>query len=190
MEFTSELIQGCKSFDIKYQELLYKKCFPEMLGICLRYTHDRQEAEGLFNQAFLKVFEKISSYQDKGSFEGWIKRIIINTCIDFVRNKKSLNTHSLEIDNASHVKVDAEVLQSIELEDLMKIIDGLDTTKSLAFRLFVLEGYTHKEISAQLGISESNSKWQVFEARKELKVRIKKLYGENNTHLENGRQGI
>jgi RNA polymerase sigma-70 factor (ECF subfamily) len=190
MAIDDKIIRGCKANDIKYQERLYKTCFPEMIGICLRYTYDRQEAEALYNKAFLKVFEKITSFEMKGSFEGWIKRILVNTCIDFVRSKKSNHTSdTIEIDDASgsSMTINAEVLQNIEVEQLMKMINGLSTTRSLIFRLFIIEGYSHQEISDKMGITEASSKWHVFEARKELKVKIKKLYSENHTYLAHGR---
>ncbi len=152
-----------------------------MLSVCRRYIHDIHIAEELMLQGFMKVFTSLNSFQFNGSFEGWIRRIMVNHCISYLRKKEKLvfveslpeNPHLEETDEKIDAKQNAEFLQ--------KIIDELPEGYKTVFMLFAVEGYKHKEIAETLGITENTSKSQLYKARNILKSKIKsqneKQYG-------------
>lgn len=175
-----ELIIGCRRQERQYQEELYKKYYSLFLLVCARYAKDMQDAEQLLNDGFLKVFTHIGGFKDKGSFEGWMRRIMINTCLDYLRSnylRDSLVMHvnalppmvaenSLAVHNTG--------LEQIEFKELLKLVQGLPTITRTVFNLFIFEGYNHKEIAAQLDISEKTSHWHIHQARATLQKKLKK----------------
>lgn len=155
------------------QENLYKLLSPTMMGICLRYTPDQDTAADVLQLGFIKVFQKLGDFRMEGSFEGWVKRIMVNTAIEAYRkNKRTLVTVSLDEVNEGDQGFG---LDHLETQDLLKMIQELPNGYRVVFNLYAIEGYSHKEIAAELGISEGASKSQLSRARTVLKEKIKQL---------------
>ncbi len=166
-----ELIQGCLLQNRLAQKYLYEKYYGQMLGICMRYSKDREEATEILNIAFLKVFTKLDMYQPTGSFPGWIARIVFNCSIDYVRkNTKYNKTMNFEIEKENAVH--NEAINHIATEELFDIIQKLPPSSRNVFSLYVIDGFKHHEIAKQLGISEGTSKWHLSAARKALREMI------------------
>ncbi|ADY52912.1 RNA polymerase, sigma-24 subunit, ECF subfamily [Pseudopedobacter saltans DSM 12145] len=171
----SEIIEGCQKTDRRFQELLYKMMASKMLGVCMRYAKTKFEAEDILQTGFIKVFKHIQSYKAEGSFEGWIRRIMVNTSIEFYR--KSMRTlNVLDIEETGVEISSSEIeLSSIQAKDLMTLIQSLSEVYRMVFNMYAIEGYSHKEIANTLGITEGASKVQLSRARTVLKEKIKKL---------------
>lgn len=166
-----DLIQGCLQQNRLAQKYLYEKYYGQMLGICMRYSKDREEATEILNLAFMKVFTKLDMYQPTGSFPGWIARIIFNTSIDYVRkNTKYNRTMNFEVEKENSIH--NEALDHIGTEELFDIIQKLPPASRNVFSLYVIDGFKHHEIAEQLDISEGTSKWHLSSARKQLKELI------------------
>ena len=165
-----ELVEGCISNDRIWQERLYRRFFPTMMDMCLRRTNDREEAMTIVNNGFLRVFKKLHLFSFKGSLEGWIRRLVWHSLADHFRGQPK-SVHYLvfeerdEIDNTSPA-------QKLYFDDLVKMISLLPDATAEVFRLYAIEGYSHKEIGLQLGISDGTSKWHLSSARKKLKELI------------------
>jgi len=170
------LLEGCKKGDRKSQENLYKTLASKMMGVCMRYAKDAFEAEDVLQMGFVKVFQKVSEFRGDGSFEGWIRRIMVNTAIESYRkNLRSLNV--VDIDEVYEQPQSTFDMNVLELKDLMKLVQALSNGYRLVFNMYVIEGYSHKEIAMQLGISEGASKSQLSRARAILKEKIIKMEG-------------
>lgn len=174
--FTIEqLLKGCIKGDKQAQESLYKALSPKMMGICLRYTSDYATAEDILQLGFIKMFQKIGDFRMEGSFEGWVKRIMVNTAIEAYRkNMRTLATVSIDEVNEADQSMN---LDNLETQDLLKMIQELPNGYRVVFNMYAIEGYSHKEIAAELGITESGSKSQLSRARTVLKEKIKQLEG-------------
>ena len=172
-----EIIAGCRKKDRALQEHLYKIYYSMFLKVCARYAKSMQDAEQLLNDGFLKVFTQIDHFKNTGSFGGWMQRIMINTCLDYLRSsalKEEMIMHVKSIPaEESNIAVTNEGMESIEFKELLKIIQSLPTMTRTVFNLFVFDGYNHKEISEQLDISEGTSHWHVHQARSLLQKKIK-----------------
>ncbi len=159
-----QLIQGCLKNKRSAHKQLYDLMSPRMFAICLRYADNYQTAEDLLQEGFIKVFKYIKNYRGDGSFEGWMKRIFVNTAIEHFRKKARM----YPIVNLEHVdyqlKVDY-IADTLELQDLQKLIKKLSPGYRTVFNLYVVEGYSHKEVGEKLGISEGTSKSQLARAR-------------------------
>ena len=153
-----EIIKSCVSGDTRAQKLLYDKYARRMMGICLRYAADQAAAEDMMQDGWIKVFKNLHSFGFKGSFEGWVKRIMVNTSLDYLRrNKNYLN--QIEIDAVGETTASGiNTSDSLTTKELLHIIQQLPTGYRTVFNLFAIEGYTHKEIAAMMEISESTSK--------------------------------
>lgn len=164
-----ELITLCKKGDRKAQEHLYRKFSNILFGICLKYTCNKTDAEDCLHDSFMTIFEKIGQYQFKGSFEGWIKRITINTVLQKYRNTapSQFLPENVEID----VEIEPEH-EDVPLDALLGYIQELPNKYRLTFNMFVLDGYSHQEISTQLGTSLGTSKSNLARARQLLKEKI------------------
>jgi RNA polymerase sigma-70 factor (ECF subfamily) len=167
------IIRGCRQHDRKAQEALYKAYYKTMVTICLRYTKNEEDAVEVLNNGFLKVFQNIQRYESKqASLYTWIRTIIINSCLDFIKKKARLEEHH-ELNNAAEVHVAADVIGKIKAAELLALIRSLPPSTAAVFNLYVIEGYNHREIGKLLGISEGTSKWHLSEARKQLQQKIK-----------------
>jgi len=172
------LLEGCKNGDRKAQESLYKALASKMMGVCMRYAKDTFEAEDILQMGFVKVFQKVSEFRSDGSFEGWIRRIMVNTAIETYRkNLRSLNV--VNIDEVYDQPQSTFDMGKLELNDLMKLVQQLSNGYRIVFNMYAIEGYSHKEIAKKLGISEGASKSQLSRARAILKDKIIKMEGLN-----------
>lgn len=169
------MIEGCKQGNRAAQEKLYKYFYPKMMSMVKRYTNYYQYhlAEEILNNGFLKVFQKIDSYGYKGSFEGWVRRIIYHSIFDFVRVNVKY-TEKIVLEDAD-ISVERNVFHKMNYDNLMKMVQELPENTRVVFNMYVLEGFSHKEIGEQLKISEGTSKWHLHEGRKILKSKIEKL---------------
>ena len=167
-----QLIHDCKKNDIKAQEQLYRQYAPKMFSVCLKYSRNYAEAQDNLQDGFLLVFDKINSFEFKGSFDGWIKRVMVNQVLQQYRNKSFLSP----IDEDIAEEVEVEIEDGISMDFLMKIIQELPDRYRLVFNLSVFENYSHQEISDSLGISVGTSKSNLSRAKMILKEKI-----ENNT---------
>ena len=163
-----ELIRRCKKKSAKAQKLLYKQYHGSLLGICMRYGKSKAEAEDILQMAMMKIFNNIDSYSGKGSFEGLMKRIVVNMAVDNFRKNSKYYYHD-DIDDASDSYLVADAIpDNLEVKDILNTIQQLSPGYRMVFNLYAIEGYRHKEIAEKLGISESTSKTQLLKARKKL----------------------
>ena len=162
------IIEGCKRGEPKFQELLYQKYAARMMAVCSRYAKTRFEAEDVFHEAFVKVFEHIKTFQH-GSFEGWMKRIFVNTAINNFRKNQKHYGHEQHSDETDQTAAEEVILSGITAKELMAVINQLPEGYRLVFNMYVMEGYTHKEIGELLGIAEGTSKSQLAKAKIQLK---------------------
>ena len=167
----NDLIEGCRRGDRAAQHALYQLMAGKMLGLCCRYVKDRMEAEDILVMAFTKVFEKIHQFKGEGSFEGWIRRIVVNEALTYLRRNKSLY---LETDLAAAEREPDlnQLSHHLEAEDLLNLVAELPTGYRIVFNLYALDGFSHKEIAEELGISENTSKSQLSRARTVLQTRL------------------
>jgi len=165
-----ELIQGCANRKPAAQEQVYRLFAGKLFALCLKYSKNREEAEDNLQDGFIQIFDKIHQFKNKGSFEGWMKRIMINTALQKYRNKNVLN---VVYDVVEEPEVIVEVEESdISLDYLLKLIQELPNQYRIVFNLYVLDGFSHKEISTELNISEGTSKSNLSRARAILKEKI------------------
>lgn len=157
------LIKKAMDNNREAQKELFERFSPKMLGVCRQYVKDLFHAEDLMLQGFLKVFTHLKNFEHKGSFEGWIRKIMVNTCITFLRKKNKLDFY----EDADVFQTETtENLENTAVEDLQKLIDLLPDGYKVVFNLYAIEGFKHSEIAEKLGITESTSKSQLFKARK------------------------
>jgi RNA polymerase sigma-70 factor (ECF subfamily) len=162
------------------QHQLYEKFSPKMLSVCRQYIKDTHHAEDVMITAFMKVFTNLKKFEHRGSFEGWIRRIMVNECIDFVRVKKNVFQHQ-EIENVIlSESEDSLEIESFSVDDIQLLIDNLPDGYRMIFNLFAIEGYKHGEIAKMLNISEGTSKSQLSHARKMLQEQVNLLNTRKN----------
>ena len=170
-----EILQACRRGDRKAQKQLYDRLAPKMMAVCLRYMGTRDEAEDILQEGFITLFSRLDSYSGEGSFEGWARKIFVNTALMNLRKKDALKM-SEDLETAWNVSSDGvSQIQSAGYHELLKLIAGLPTGYRTVFNLFVVEGYSHKEIAQTLGITEATSRSQLQRARVMLQDKIKRL---------------
>lgn len=171
-----KIISGCISGQRKAQSELYSFYASKFYGICLRYASSQSEAEDLLQEGFIKIFTALKTYRAEGSFEGWMKRIVVNNALNHIRlNSKQLSTTSFDMadsDNFSDPDEDNCPLEPVSLETLLKLVQSLPDGYRMVFNLYVFENYTHKQIAEIAGFSESTSKTQLMRARNLLQKKI------------------
>ncbi len=168
----SDLLEGCRRGDRKMQHELYNRFAPKMYGVCLRYAANAEEAEDILQEGFIKIFNKISSYRGDGSFEGWIRRIFVNTAIEHFRKKTYLQPITETEENTVEGKY-LSVLDSLAEKDIIQLVQQLSPGYRTVFNMYVVEGYSHKQIAEMLGISEGTSKSQLSRAKMILQDLVK-----------------
>ncbi|HVF97608.1 MAG TPA: RNA polymerase sigma factor [Flavisolibacter sp.] len=176
----SDLLEGCIRGDRRIQRELYNRFAPKMYGVCLRYAANVEEAEDVMQEGFIKVFKKISSFRGEGSFEGWIRRIFVNTAIEQYRKKTYLRPITEQEEDTVEGKY-LSVLDSLAEKDIIKLVQKLSPGYRTVFNMYVVEGYSHKQIAEQLGISEGTSKSQLSRAKQILQESVR-------TAIENPKQ--
>jgi RNA polymerase sigma-70 factor (ECF subfamily) len=178
----TEILKGCLKNDRASQKILYETFYSKMLGVCVRYSKNIDEAKDILHEGFLKVFISLKSFNHKGSFEGWVRRIIVNTAIDHLRKNKQnylivSTVHANEL--ASMVTVDEinedDLLVHINQEEILKAVQELTPAYRTIFNLYIIEEYTHKEIAELLEISEGTSKSNLSKAKFNLKKNLMHL---------------
>lgn len=172
----NDLLEGCRAGDRKMQEMLYKQTASKLLAVCMRYARDRMEAEDVLQIGYVRIFQKIGEYRGDGSFEGWMRRIMVNTAIESYRkNLRTLNVVPLE--DGYEQPCSGVDFDSLGMQDLLALIRKLSDGYRIVFNMYIIEGYSHREISAELGITEGTSKSQLSRARAILKEEIIKMEG-------------
>jgi RNA polymerase sigma-70 factor (ECF subfamily) len=186
-ENLNELINGCLQNNRKFQEQLFKLYYGKMLVVSMQYTKDRDTAQEIVQDSFIKIFEKLNLFDNKGSLEGWIRRIVVNTAIDRIRKSKK---DPFLIDNDNDYMLGGtnpmEELEDLSLSEekseiILEAIQQLSPAYRTVFNLYVIEDFTHKEIAEKLGISEGTSKSNLSKAR----VNIHKLIEDKIVRLHN-----
>lgn len=177
-----KIIEDVKKGKRHAQNMLYKHYAPTMLGICMRYAKSRAEAEDMAQEGFIKIFNGIEGFRGDGSFEGWMKRIMVNTAITYFKSHVKHQYHS-DIDEINETLVDQDVddvddteeVVNVSKTQLMSVIQGLPEGYRMVFNLYVFENYAHKDIAESLGISVNTSKSQLSKARRMLASRLSQL---------------
>lgn len=170
------------------QEGLYKQFYADMLRLCIRYLKTNDLAKEALNQGFLKVFQNINSFDDKkGELNAWIGTIMIRTCIDINRKELKFKTDVDEAGINENIFVSPAILDKLYAEDLIGVIRLLPNATQMVFNLSVIDGYTHKEISEQLNITESTSRWHLSEGKKQLRVLLEPRDASNDYPTEHNK---
>lgn len=156
------------------QEELYRRFSPRMYAVCLRYAGNAEEAEDILQEGFIKVFKKLDSFRSEGSFEGWMRRIFVNTAIEHFRRKRYMMPVTEREENTIEGKY-LSVLDDLAARDIMALVQELSPGYRTVFNMYVVEGYTHKEIADMLGISEGTSKSQLSRAKVILQDMVKQF---------------
>jgi RNA polymerase sigma-70 factor (ECF subfamily) len=159
-----KIIDGCRNNDRVSQKKLYSKYSPILFGICRRYVKDFQEAEDVLVEGFIKIFGKINTFEGRGSFEGWMKHIMVNECLMHLRKRKLVyNGFEYEI------PVKHKAIENLKYNDIIEMVNLLPNGYRTIFNLYVIEGFKHREIAEKLGISINTSKSQLILAKKKLR---------------------
>lgn len=170
------MIAGCKAKKASAQKALYDKYARKMMGICMRYAAVREVAEDLLQEGFIKIFNSINSYSGEGSFEGWMRRVFVNTSLEYLRRNDVLRD-SVDIEeHGSMIEPDYSAIDRISANELLELIAQLPTGFRTVFNMFAIEGYSHREIGETLGITESTSRSQYTRAKKELQKKLEELH--------------
>ncbi|WP_197091538.1 RNA polymerase sigma factor [Sphingobacterium endophyticum] len=170
-----KLIEGCIVNDRRSQKELYRSFYSLSMGICLRYAKNREEAATIINEGFFKVFDHINSYDFNRPFVTWLRRIMTNTAIDYYRSTLRFVNQTVELDIVEeHEVLNESTLQMLHYQDLLKMVQSLTPGFRTVFNLYAIEGYSHEEIAALLGISIGTSKSNLYKARAKLAELIRR----------------
>lgn len=171
------IIAGCIGNNPASQRQLYHYCFEQMMRVCLRYHQNTDDAAASYNEAMYKVFTKIHQYKQEGEFMGWLRRIVVNTCLNAIKQQARFTTVAVEVEQAEEQQlyVTPEAYSHLGSQDILRYIQELPRSSALVFNLYVMEGYTHEQIAVQLSISTGTSKWHLNNARELLKKKIKSM---------------
>lgn len=168
-----ELLSACLKQDSRAQRVLYELYSPRMLSLCIRYVGDRERARDLLHDGFITVFEKIGSYNGSGSFEGWLRRIFVNTALMTLRKGDVLKYSDELSESGKELTVESSVLGNITSAELLRLIATMPPGFRTVFNLYAIEGYSHQEIAKELNISEGSSRSQLSRARLWLQDKLK-----------------
>ncbi len=170
-----EMLKGCKANKEQAQKFLFDRYARIMTAVCLRYADTYEVAQDIVQDGFIKVFKKIGSFSGKGSLEGWVRRIMVNTSLDYLRKIKN-ERFNVSVDDVSFKLSEDQVAQtSLQAEDLLRLVKALPAGYRTVFNMYAIEGYTHKEIGVELGVSENTSKSQYSRARSLLQKKLEEL---------------
>jgi RNA polymerase sigma factor (sigma-70 family) len=161
-----QLVKKCLEKDTLAQKQLFDTYSRKMMGVCLRYAKDVEEAQDVLQMGFIKVFDKLDTFSLEGSLEGWIRKIMVNTALDTIRrNKKFMNDVEMDKVDYQLENYNENAVESLSAQDLLKVIQEMPPGFRTVFNMYVIEGYSHKEIAEELNISISTSKSQFSRAR-------------------------
>ncbi len=171
------LVADCLKGNPKAQKAFFDKFAPKMMTVCLRYMKSSEESEDMLQDGMIKVFHYLDRYKNEGSLEGWIRRIIVNTCLDQIRkNSKLIGVQSTD-DVEYKLTSDDKILEHMAAAELLSLIQKMPDGYRVVFNMFAIEGFSHQEIAQHLNITESTSKSQYLRARAYLRERIEKNNG-------------
>jgi len=163
-----DFIQACVRKEMWAQKKLYEDYYPKMMGVCLRYASDKNEALDMLHEGFIKVFKNIGKYQPGTSLTAWIRRIMVNTCIDTYR--KTVRRRTEDIEQAYSLSSnDADAISQCTEKEILTAVQSLSPAYRTVFNMYIIEGFSHKEIADHLGITESTSRSNLVKARMKLK---------------------
>jgi len=192
MSLDTKIISDCKRGKSYAQSRIYDLYSGAMLATCLRYIKDRAKAEDVLQEAFVKIFKNVSNYEFEtvGNFSAWLKRIVVNTALNYIRDNKKHDIFSdVDADNYELLSYDPEEENNQKLgisqEEILKLIQDLPEGYRIVFNLYVFEKYSHQDIAAELGISVNTSKTQLFKARKILQKNVKEILRKKDNSLVN-----
>ena len=171
-----QLVKACIEGNRSYQKMLYELMYSKMMAVCYRYCNRRDEAEDIFQEGFIKVFEKLKKYNFKGSLEGWIRRIMVNHAIDHYRKNKKKFAFSESMVEAGQIpdnEIDENIYEDLSSREILNMVQKLSDSYRMIFNMYVLDGYTHKEIADELGISEGTSKSNLSKAKVNLRMMVR-----------------
>ena len=175
MSQLKDIIKGCVSGNTDAQGALFKKYAKMLYGVCIRYTKDQTAAEDVLHEGFIKIFTKISSYKGKGSFEGWMRRIMVNTALE--RYRKNFQMYAVSEISDSDIGINTNsIISNLSAQDLLNLVKELPAAYKLVFNMYAIDGYSHKEISEILNISVGTSKSNLSRARKILQKKVKQHF--------------
>lgn len=174
-----EIRKGCVAGKHKAQEALYRLFSAKLYAICIRYAGNTEDAQDVLQEGFIKIYQKVQQYNGAGSFEGWMKRIMINTALERYRSKYHLHTVHTEDNGKVDGHIENNIIENISANELMSFIQALTPQYRLVFNMYAIEGYSHKEIAEALSISEGTSKSNLSRARSILQHRIKNHFSTN-----------
>lgn len=176
----TDLINGCIRGDRQMQEELYNRFAGKMYAVCLRYANNAEDAQDLLQDGFVKVFRNLHRFRAEGSFEGWIRRVFINSSIEHFRKKSLQLSKVSEKEEETIGDTDTSALDNLAEKDIVKLIQELSPGYRTVFNLYVVEGYSHREIGEKLGISEGTSKSQLARARSILQKKVAQYLSDTN----------
>jgi len=183
LEQLEQIIEGCINGNRQSQNHLYAVLMPKMFGVCLRYSKSRGEAEEILQEGFIRVFEFIHQYNFAGSFEGWVRKIMVNCALQKYRSKKQMHA-VVNIDSTSVEPIsNEEILSRIGTKELLQMVQQLSPGYRMVFNLYVFEGMKHREIAEHLGISEGTSKSNLSDARAFLQKAVHKSIRSSKQNL-------
>lgn len=163
-QLDEKILQGCLRKEVKYQKEFYQHFSSTMYAVCLRYSNTKEDAKDILQEGFVKVFTKLNQYTGKGSLEGWMKRVFINTALEHYRvNKNHMNQS--DVVEAYNVGQEADAMDKISQKEIFEVMQNMATGYRTILNLYAIEGYSHAEISEMLGINEGTSKSQLSRAR-------------------------
>lgn len=166
-----DLVEKCLAGDALAQKKLYTRFSPVLYSICMRYSKNTENARDLLQEAFIKVFDGLKYFRFEGSFEGWMKRVAVNTCLDYNKKLKG-EPYNEELELHVHVGEDERIVSGLQTRDLIAMLQQLPVGYRTVFNLYAIEGYSHHEIADSMGITENTSKTQLFKARKMLQAML------------------
>ncbi len=173
-----ELRALCIKGDGNAQNELYRRYAPKLWGVCLRYAKNQMSAEDILQEGFIRIFTYLDRFENKGSFEGWMRRTMVNTAINYYKKNLSTAKEAEYHEYMSGKSNDADALSTLSHQELLKLVQSMPNGYRTVFNLYIIEGYSHRDIAESLQISENTSKSQLSRARAYLKERIRNIYGE------------
>lgn len=175
-----KILKGCNAGKAKYQQMLYELYYGKMMSVCLRYAKNHEEARDILQEGYIKVFQNINTFKGNGSLEGWVRRIMVNTAINYFHKNKKFDANTSIDDDYKELEEDffndKAILQKLAYDDILKLVRSLSPAYQTVFNLHVIEGYNHKEIAEMLNINVGTSKSNLAKARAKLQKQLNILF--------------